>query len=89
MWKLEVQNLKSILSEIEAIESDSKKLSQVVSRRWMDFSSAIREHRKQKGLSLEDFSAKLDIGKSMLSYLETGGREWTMTLAKKATKLVL
>ncbi len=53
---------------------------------WSEFGAGVRERREHLKLSLEELAASMGIGKSMLSYLETGGREWSVGLARRAVK---
>lgn len=77
-----------ILRAISRLESDEKRRSAKLKELWLRFSTEVRLSRKKKGMSLDDFSKALGIGKSMLSYLETGGREWSLELAKRASILI-
>lgn len=69
--------LTEVRQRSEADHAEEKEL-------WRTFSRVVRDGREEHGWSLEEMAKKLGIGRSMLSYLETGGREWTMKLAKKA-----
>ena len=53
---------------------------------WRKFSSEVRRYREERGWSLADLADKIGIGRSLLSYLETGKRRWTLELARKAAK---
>ena len=83
-----MQNLNQILEVIDGLKDKREAADCGLKKLWLDFSASVRAHRRQRGMSLEDFAYKLGVGKSMLSYLETGGREWSLKLAKKAAELM-
>lgn len=53
---------------------------------WREFGAEVRKERKQRKWSLAALASKMGIGKSMLGYLETHGRDWSMELALRAVK---
>jgi len=48
---------------------------------WVDkvIGKNVREFRKKAGMTQDQLSERMDISKSLLSMLETGGRAWNST----------
>ncbi len=55
---------------------------------WQRFGPAIREDRRKLGIPLKVFAAKLGLSRGMVSFLESGKREWSDVRAQRAIKIL-
>lgn len=56
---------------------------------WRRFGRAIRQDRKELGIPLKSFAEKLGYSTAMVSFLESGKREWSLAAATKAVAILL
>lgn len=55
---------------------------------WLEFSKAVRAERRRKGLRRDCFAKLLGCTTTMVGYLETGKRPWSMERAEIAVHAV-
>lgn len=66
----------------ERRQSDTRRAADL----WDEFGRSVRVHRARRQWSLTTLSTAMGIEKSLLSYLETGQRTWSLPLAMKAVE---
>lgn len=55
---------------------------------WKKFGLQVRRERKRRGIKLADFAAVLGVSGAMVSYMESGVREWSEDRAKRAVEVL-
>lgn len=55
---------------------------------WRKFGLQVRKERKRLGIRLNDFAKQLGVSGAMVSYMESGAREWNEERARKAVEIL-
>lgn len=76
--------LKTLVSHEEQHAKDAAEIKQL----WKKFGLRVRKERKRNGIGLAEFAAKLGVSGAMVSYMESGVREWSEERARVAVKIL-
>ena len=55
---------------------------------WRQFGEAVRSERKRKRIRLNLFAGELGVSPAMVSYMESGKRNWGIGMARKAVLIL-
>lgn len=77
-------DFRHLLNVIEHRSRQKKDVDVRLEAAWSGFRAAIRARRQECGIPLKTLAMNLGIKKSLLSYLETGKRQWSMEVARAA-----
>ena len=78
--------MQKLLKQIQILQGRHQTQQAALDALWKQFGAAVRTTRTEKGLTLVFLAGRMGIGKSALSYLESGERRWTVELAIKAVE---
>lgn len=74
---------RNLLAQVEFSISKNRQSEERLAATWLEFASEVKRYRKDHKISLGKLAKRLGISKSLLSYLETGQRTWTIEMARK------
>ena len=77
-----------ILKTIDFFQKKQDIEAQYIDQLWLEFGTSVRETRRQRNIGLNTFSNELGVSKTMVSFLESGKRQWNLGMAKRAVKLL-
>lgn len=77
-----------ILKTIDFFQRKQDGEEQYIKGLWSDFGKSVRESRKKQGVGLKEFAASMSLSRAMISFLESGKRDWNFKMARKAVKLL-
>lgn len=78
-----------LLDSLEAKQRASYKQAAATRRLWTEFGHLVREERRHRKIRLKDFARHLSVSTAMASYLENGGRQWSVNQAKQALRCLI
>lgn len=76
--------LNALIAREELHATNAEKTKQL----WRKFGLQVRKERKRLGLRLNDFADELGVSGTMVSYMESGSREWSEDRARKAVEIL-
>ena len=77
-----------ILKAIDFFHKKHDIEAQYIDQLWIEFGTSVRETRRQRNIGLKEFACALKVSRAMVSYLESGKRQWNLEMAKRAVKLL-
>jgi ribosome-binding protein aMBF1 (putative translation factor) len=77
-----------ILKTIDFFQRKQDGEEEYIKGLWADFGKSVREARKKQGVGLKQFAASMQLSRAMISFLESGKRDWNFNMARKAVKLL-
>lgn len=77
-----------ILKTIDFFQRKQESEAHYIAGLWSDFGRSVRQSRKKQQIGLKEFAADLSISRAMVSFLESGKRQWNFEMARKAVKLL-
>ncbi len=84
-----LEALGRMITSMEADERRRKREREGTRRLWREFGRMVRAERKARRIRLDEFSRRMGLSSGMISYLESGTRQWSLAQAKKAIKMLV
>ncbi len=77
-----------ILTVVLKREEERSRTTEEIASLWSKFGREVRVQRKAQAIGLSDFAHQMGCSATMCAYLETGERDWSEEMARKAVEIL-